>query len=114
MQARRTLHNLRDTALNYTINIAPWKVELKVEAAKEQAVTALNYIHTWSRIQEQIKARRLYMLTEARIKQKKLENQLKLAAEIHRLQVYYYCHLDNVFSFQLLLTKVLNKPLSKS
>ncbi|XP_014494082.1 protein IQ-DOMAIN 1 isoform X2 [Vigna radiata var. radiata] len=85
--ARRTLHNLRDTALNYTINIAPWKVELKVEAAKEQAVTALNYIHTWSRIQEQIKARRLYMLTEARIKQKKLENQLKLAAEIHQLQV---------------------------
>ncbi|KAG2396710.1 Protein IQ-DOMAIN 1 [Vigna angularis] len=82
--ARRTLHQLRDTALNY---IAPSKVELKLEAAKEQAVTALNYIHTWSRIQEQIKARRVYMLTEARIKQKKLENQLKLAAKIHQLQV---------------------------
>ena len=55
--------------------------------AREQTVTALNYIHTWSRMQDQIKARRLYMITEARIKQKRLENQLKLEAKIHELQV---------------------------
>ncbi|XP_027911717.1 protein IQ-DOMAIN 1-like [Vigna unguiculata] len=91
--ARRTLQNLRETALNYTKNIAASKVAVKLEAAiqhhmaKEQTISALNYIHTWSRIQDQIKARRLYMLTEARIKQKKLENQLKLAAKIHELQV---------------------------
>jgi len=99
MQARRTLQNLRETALNYTKNIAASKVAVKLEAAiqhhmaKEQTISALNYIHTWSRIQDQIKARRLYMLTEARIKQKKLENQLKLAAKIHELQVHYYCHM---------------------
>jgi len=93
MKARRTLHNLRDTALDCTIIIAPSKGALKHEAtiqdhmAKEQAITALNYIHLWSRLQEQIKARRLHMLTEASIKQKKLENQLKLAAKIHELQV---------------------------
>ncbi|KAK7405309.1 hypothetical protein VNO78_06521 [Psophocarpus tetragonolobus] len=55
--------------------------------AREQTVTALNYIHTWSRIQDQIKARRLFMITEARIKQKKLESQLRLEAKIHELQV---------------------------
>ncbi|KAK7342708.1 hypothetical protein VNO80_25664 [Phaseolus coccineus] len=90
--ARRTLHHLRDTALDYTVIIAASKGAVKLEAtiqdhmAKEQTLTALNYIHLWSRIQEQIKARRLHMLSEARIKQKKLENQLKLAAKIHELQ----------------------------
>jgi len=94
MKARRTLHHLRDTALDYTIIIAPSKGAVKLEAtiqdhmAKEQTVTALNYIHLWSRMQEQIKSRRLHMLSEARIKQKKLENQLKLAAKIHELQVF--------------------------
>ncbi|CAJ1978513.1 unnamed protein product [Sphenostylis stenocarpa] len=91
--ARRTLHHPRDNALNYTINIAPSNGAVKLEAliqdhmAREQTGTALSYIHSWSRIQEQIKTRRLYMITEARIKQKKLENQLKLEAKIHELQV---------------------------
>ncbi|OIW08226.1 hypothetical protein TanjilG_15187 [Lupinus angustifolius] len=53
----------------------------------DQTATALNYIHSWSRIQNQIRARRLSMIAEARMKQKKLENQLKLEAKIHELEV---------------------------
>ncbi|CAL0303745.1 unnamed protein product [Lupinus luteus] len=53
----------------------------------DQTATALNYIHSWARIQNQIRARRLSMIAEARIKQKKLEKQLKLEAKIHELEV---------------------------
>ncbi|KAE9617026.1 putative IQ motif, EF-hand binding protein [Lupinus albus] len=53
----------------------------------DQTETALNYIHSWTRIQNQIRARRCSMIAEARIKQKKLENQLKLEAKIHELEV---------------------------
>ncbi|RDX75761.1 Protein IQ-DOMAIN 1, partial [Mucuna pruriens] len=77
--ARRTLHHLRGAV--------KFEALIQDHMAREQTVTALNYIHSWSRIQDQIKARRLYMITEARIKQKKLENQLKLEAKIHELQV---------------------------
>ncbi|GMN54420.1 hypothetical protein TIFTF001_023539 [Ficus carica] len=54
---------------------------------KNQSMSALHHIHSWSRIQDQIRARRLCMVTEARIKQKKLENQLKLEAKLHELEV---------------------------
>ncbi|KAJ4976025.1 hypothetical protein NE237_001131 [Protea cynaroides] len=54
---------------------------------KKQASTTLNYLHYWSRIQTQINARRISMVTEGRIKQKKLENQLKLEAKLHELEV---------------------------
>ncbi|KAL3016503.1 hypothetical protein AAZX31_06G216900 [Glycine max] len=76
--ARRTLHHLRGAV--------KFEALIQDHMAREQTVTALNYIHTWSRMQDQIKARRLYMITEARIKQKRLENQLKLEAKIHELQ----------------------------
>ncbi|KAG4390127.1 hypothetical protein GLYMA_06G232400v4 [Glycine max] len=79
LQARRTLHHLRGAV--------KFEALIQDHMAREQTVTALNYIHTWSRMQDQIKARRLYMITEARIKQKRLENQLKLEAKIHELQV---------------------------
>lgn len=38
-------------------------------------------------MQQEIGARRLCMVTEYRVKQKKLENQLKLEAKIHELEV---------------------------
>ncbi|CAL0310670.1 unnamed protein product [Lupinus luteus] len=57
------------------------------QMAREQTETTLNYIHSWSRIQEQIKARRLYMITEKRIKRKNLENQLKHDAKVNELAV---------------------------
>lgn len=54
---------------------------------KDQTMSALHHIHSWSRIQDQIRARRLCMVQEARIRQKKLENQLKLEAKLHELEV---------------------------
>ena len=54
---------------------------------KGQAVSALNHIHSWSRIQDQIRGRRLCMVKEARIRQKKLEHQLKLEAKLHEIEV---------------------------
>lgn len=81
MQARRTLHH------DHLRGAEKFEALIQDHMAREQTVTALNYIHTWSRIQDQIKARRLYMITEARIKQRKLENQLKLEAKIQELQV---------------------------
>lgn len=54
---------------------------------RKQASTTLSYLSSWSRIQTQIRARRLCMVTEGRIRQKKLENQLKLDAKLHDLEV---------------------------
>lgn len=54
---------------------------------KDQAISALRHIHSWSIIQDQIRARRLCMVKEARIRQKKQENQLKLEAKLHELEV---------------------------
>ncbi|KAG4968291.1 hypothetical protein JHK87_033942 [Glycine soja] len=67
--ARRTLHHLRGAV--------KFEALIQDHMAREQT----------SRIQDQIKARRLYMIAEAMIKQKKLEKQLKLEAKIHELQV---------------------------
>ncbi|KAL2247486.1 UNVERIFIED_CONTAM: hypothetical protein Sindi_2600900 [Sesamum indicum] len=50
-------------------------------------MSALNHIHFWSRIQAEIRARWLSMVTESRTRQKKLENQLKLEAKLHELEV---------------------------
>ncbi|KAK7324544.1 hypothetical protein VNO77_28186 [Canavalia gladiata] len=77
--ARRTLHHLRGAV--------KFEALIQDHMAREQTATALSYIHSWSRIQEQIRARRICMITEARIKQKKLENQLKLEAKIQELEV---------------------------
>jgi len=55
--------------------------------ARDQTATTLNYIHSWSRIQDQIRARRMCMITAARIKQKRLESQLKIEAKINELEV---------------------------
>ncbi|WVZ01031.1 hypothetical protein V8G54_027100 [Vigna mungo] len=77
--ARRTLHHLRGAV--------KFEALIQDHLAREQTATALNYIHSWSRIQEQIRARRICMITEARIKKKKLESQLKLEAKIQELEV---------------------------
>ncbi|XP_011098253.1 protein IQ-DOMAIN 1 [Sesamum indicum] len=55
-------------------------------SVKNQAMSALNHIHFWSRIQAEIRARWLSMVTESRTRQKKLENQLKLEAKLHELE----------------------------
>ncbi|KAK7401785.1 hypothetical protein VNO78_13553 [Psophocarpus tetragonolobus] len=77
--ARRTLHHLKGAE--------KFEALIQDHLAREQTATALSYIQSWSRIQEQIRVRRICMITEARIKQKKLESQLKLEAKIHELEV---------------------------
>ncbi|XP_052202058.1 protein IQ-DOMAIN 9 isoform X2 [Diospyros lotus] len=57
------------------------------QSVSKQASTTLSHLHSWSRIQGQIRARRVAMVTEGRIRQKKLENQLKLEAKLHDLEV---------------------------
>ncbi|KAL5576613.1 hypothetical protein UlMin_018312 [Ulmus minor] len=54
---------------------------------QKQSTTTLNHLHSWCKIQADVRARRLYMVTEGRIKQKKIENQHKLEAKIHDLEV---------------------------
>lgn len=78
-QARKTLRHLKGTVR--------LQVLTQGHTVKKQASNTLNYIHSWSRIQAQIRARRLSMVTEGRIRQKKLENQLKLEAKLHELEV---------------------------
>lgn len=56
-------------------------------SVKKQATSTLSHLHSWSRIQAQIRTRRVCMVTEGRIRQKKLENQLKLEAKLHDLEV---------------------------
>ncbi|KAK4484688.1 hypothetical protein RD792_007278, partial [Penstemon davidsonii] len=56
-------------------------------SVKNQALSALKQIHFWSRIQAEIKDRWLGMVIEGRARQKKLENQLKLEAKLHDLEV---------------------------
>ncbi|KAK9265620.1 hypothetical protein L1049_021504 [Liquidambar formosana] len=77
--ARKTLRRLKGEVR--------LQIQTRGHSVRKQASTTLNYLHSWSRIQAQIKARRLCMVTEGRIRQKKLENQLKLEAKLHDLEV---------------------------
>ncbi|XP_047308569.1 protein IQ-DOMAIN 9-like [Impatiens glandulifera] len=77
--ARRNLRRLR--------GMVRLKNLAQCESVKKQAVNTLSHLHTWSRIQSQIRTRRFDMVTEGRIRQKKLENQLKLEAKLHHLEV---------------------------
>ncbi|XP_061983257.1 protein IQ-DOMAIN 9-like isoform X1 [Populus nigra] len=74
-----------------TLRCLKGKVRLQIitqnNSFKKQAATTLNYLHSWSQIQAQIRARKLFMVSEGRLRQKKLENQLKLEAKLHDLEV---------------------------
>ncbi len=92
MQARKQLFHQPKSSKNKTLchlNGGTMRFQgfIQDQTVREQASTALNYIHLWSRIQDEIRARRLHMVTEGRIRQKKLENQLKLEAKLHELEV---------------------------
>lgn len=79
MQARRALRRLK--------GLQRLQVLGQGHSTKKQASTTLSYIQSWNKIQGQIRARRACMVTEGRIKQKKLENQLKLEAKLHDIEV---------------------------
>ncbi|KAA8523973.1 hypothetical protein F0562_010596 [Nyssa sinensis] len=77
--ARKALRHMKGTK--------KFQAFIESHNAINQASSALSQIHSWSRIQTEIRARRLCMVTEGRIRQKKLENQLKLEAKLHELEV---------------------------
>ncbi|KAL7143395.1 hypothetical protein ABFS83_08G188200 [Erythranthe nasuta] len=56
-------------------------------SVEKQTISALNHIHLWSKIQAEIRARWLAMVIESRSTQKKLDNQFKLDAKLHQLEV---------------------------
>lgn len=59
------------------------------QSVKKQSTNTLNHLHSWSMIQTQIRHRRQCMVTDGRLKQKKLENQMKLEAKLHDLEVCF-------------------------
>ncbi|XP_024015348.1 protein IQ-DOMAIN 1 [Eutrema salsugineum] len=54
---------------------------------KNQTSISLNVMHSWCDIQSQIRARRLYMVTQGRLQHKLLENRMKLEIKLHELEV---------------------------
>ncbi|CAM8992931.1 unnamed protein product [Rhodiola kirilowii] len=66
------------------------------DSVKRQSVSTLNHLHTWGKIQDQIKARRLCMVVEGRLRQKKLENQLKLDAKLHDAEAEWSCTAESM------------------
>ncbi|GLT80053.1 hypothetical protein SLA2020_515160 [Shorea laevis] len=78
-KARKSLRHLKGMARLQTM--------IQASAIQKQATVTLNHLHSWCNIQAQIRARRLSMVTEGRLRQKKMENQLKLEAKLHGLEV---------------------------
>ncbi|KAG7026536.1 Protein IQ-DOMAIN 1, partial [Cucurbita argyrosperma subsp. argyrosperma] len=56
-------------------------------SVRRHATSTISYLHSWSNIQAQIRARRICMVTEGRLKQKRLENQRKLETKLHDIEV---------------------------
>ncbi|KAH0721493.1 hypothetical protein KY290_004822 [Solanum tuberosum] len=77
--ARKTLRRLKGISRLHSMTQGP--------SVKKQASTTLSALHSWNRIQAEIRACRVRMVIEGRLKQKKLENQLKLEAKLHNLEV---------------------------
>ncbi|XP_060202568.1 protein IQ-DOMAIN 9-like [Lycium barbarum] len=77
--ARKTLRRLKGISRLRSMTQHP--------SVKKQASATLSSLHSWNRIQAEIRARRVRMVVEGRLKQKKVENQLKLEAKLHNLEV---------------------------
>ncbi|KAK1269320.1 Protein IQ-DOMAIN 1 [Acorus gramineus] len=77
--ARKTLRSLK--------GMQKLQIHTQRDNIVKQATTTLSYIHSWSNIQSQIRARRLNMVAEGRIKLKKQESQLKLEAKLQELEM---------------------------
>ncbi|KAJ0240107.1 putative SF16 protein [Hirschfeldia incana] len=78
-KARKMLRRLKGAARA--------KMLAEKHPVKKQAAVTLKYLHTWSNIQSQIKARRVGMVMEGRLMHKRLENQQKLEAKLHDIEV---------------------------
>ncbi|GMJ10147.1 IQ-domain 10 [Hibiscus trionum] len=78
-RARKTVRRLRDAGR--------FNVLIQGHTVKKQTTSTLGYLHSWCNVQSQIRARRICMVTEGRLKQKRMENQMKLEAKLHELEV---------------------------
>ncbi|KAG5023421.1 hypothetical protein JHK85_019763 [Glycine max] len=78
-KARKYLHRLR--------GFTKLKIQTQGSSVQKQAATTITYLHSWSKIQAEIRARRICMVTEDRIRRKIIHSQLKLESKIHDLEV---------------------------
>ncbi|KAK9152959.1 hypothetical protein Sjap_000439 [Stephania japonica] len=78
-KARKSLRQMK--------GIVRFRALTREDTVRKQSATTLNYIQSWNKIQGQIRARRYHMVVEDRIRQKKLDNQVKLEAKLHDLEV---------------------------
>ncbi|XP_071720251.1 protein IQ-DOMAIN 9 [Rutidosis leptorrhynchoides] len=78
-KARRTLRHLKGVMRLQTLTNSDF--------GKKQTTNTLINLQSWSKIQAQIRARRLCMVEDGGIRRKKLENQLKLETKLHDLEV---------------------------
>ncbi|KAJ9538510.1 hypothetical protein OSB04_031243 [Centaurea solstitialis] len=86
-EAKKSLNRLQGTS--------KFQALIEADALTKQAFRTLDRIHFWSKIQSEIRNRRLCMVTESRIKQKKLQNHLKLQSRLHELEVICKQYSDN-------------------
>ncbi|XWS10065.1 hypothetical protein CRYUN_Cryun39dG0043900 [Craigia yunnanensis] len=77
-RARKAVRRLRDAGR--------FNILIQGHTVKKQTSSTLSYLHSWCNVQSQIRGRRLCMVTEGRLKQKKMENQMKLEAKLHELE----------------------------
>uniref|UniRef100_J3MBE0 Uncharacterized protein n=1 Tax=Oryza brachyantha TaxID=4533 RepID=J3MBE0_ORYBR len=78
-KARKTLRCLKGVRRLHIIG--------QTNPVNKQTATTLNYIQSWNKLQAEIRNRRAFMVTEGRNRKKKQENQMKLEAKLHNLQV---------------------------
>ncbi|KAK7400650.1 hypothetical protein VNO78_11889 [Psophocarpus tetragonolobus] len=78
-KARKYLRRLR--------GLTKLKILTQGSSVQKQANTTITHLHSWSKIQAEIRARRICMVTEDRIRRKIVHSQLKLESKIHDLEV---------------------------
>ncbi|WOL02104.1 protein IQ-DOMAIN 1 isoform X1 [Canna indica] len=78
-KARKTLRSLKRFQRLQTFTTR--------NSVQKQALNTSIHVQSWSKIQAQIRARRASMVVEGRIRQKKIDNQLKLEAKLQDLEL---------------------------
>ncbi|KAH9610715.1 hypothetical protein KSS87_003666 [Heliosperma pusillum] len=86
--ARKTLRRMK--------GIIRFQKLTELKSVKKQSTSTLAHLHSWSRIQSEIRNRRLSMVIEGRRTQKKLDSQLKLVAKLHDLEVEWNSGADTM------------------
>ncbi|KAK1431023.1 hypothetical protein QVD17_14215 [Tagetes erecta] len=81
-KARKTLRYLQVTSR--------FQALIKSDALTMQTSTALERLHFWSKIQAEVSGRRLCKVAEGRMKQMKLQNQMKVASKLQELEMKWW------------------------